>query len=142
MLKQVVEYTDFDGNKQRDELWFHLSKSSLMMTEQEVYDEIIELGDQLKANLPSIEKAEKNIEDVSNKDTQVFVDVARIMAKMLDKIVDLGYGIRQGSNKFVRNQEILQEFKSSLAYDEFVVGLLSDPDKLLEFVQTLTGQIK
>lgn len=148
MLKHIVEYTDFDDTKQRDELWFHLSKTSLMLSEQKVYDEIMVLSQELKKMLPSLEEIGKNIESENSDDpltsgNRIVVDAARLMAQMLDKIVSLSYGIRSEDRKrFIRTPEVVAEFKSSMAYEAFVINLLEEPDKLLKFIESLTAQIK
>lgn len=144
MLQYVVTYTDFDGIKQEKILWFHLTKASLMLTEQKIYNEVIELSQRLKEKLPLFEKMKDAPEETDplSENGELFLEVARIMTQMLDKITDLAYGNRSGNDRFQRTPQIIQDFKDSLAYETFVIELLTEPEKLLNFIEMLTSQIK
>jgi len=161
MIKYPITYTDFNGNVHVDNLWFHISKTSVLTLQKNQYNEIIELGKELQQKAAFVEEAEKSLanrvvetggeiteatlkeEDPFNKDQIVVADAVRTIAQLLDKVVDLAYGERSDDGmRFVRTREVIDNFKQTVAYDAFVEKMLSDPNEMINFITKLMDQAK
>lgn len=114
MYTEVINYKDFDGNDQSIRAYFNISKSELAK-ENLKYDG--GLYEYLKRIVSSRDQLEIN--------------------KYFEKIIDLSYGIRLDSNHFKKSPEILEEFKSSAAYDEWFFKLTTDEKYASKFINSV-----
>ena len=106
MLTKKITYEDFDGNSITEEFQFNLTKSELMKME------LAEEGG-MYATLEKMVK-ENN--------------TPKLVA-YFDRFIRESYGKKSADGKkFVKTAELTEDFVSSLAYDELVVELLSNPD--------------
>jgi len=113
MLTKKITYEDFDGNSITEEFQFNLTKSELMKME------LAEEGG-MYATLEKMVK-ENN--------------TPKLVA-YFDRFIRESYGKKSADGKkFVKNAELTEDFVSSLAYDELVVELLSNPDAAVAFFQ-------
>lgn len=113
MLTKKITYEDFNGNTVTEECQFHLTKSELMK---------MELGE-TGGMYATLEKM------VKENNTPALV-------KYFDKFITSSYGKKSEDGKrFVKNPQQTLEFIQSLAYDELVVELLSNPDEAAAFFQ-------
>jgi len=119
MYKTSVTYVDFDGNERVEDLYFNLSTAEV--TEMEVSCP----GGYAKM-LDSIVKSQ---------------DQAAIY-KTFKEIVDKSYGVKSEDGKYFRKTEsALLDFKSSGAYDQFLINLLADGGKTAaDFVNGIMPQ--
>lgn len=112
MLKKEIEFTDHNGNKQKQTHYFHFSKAELVRLE------VSGEGNSLSEQLLRIgaRQSGKEIMDV------------------FDMLISKSYGERSidGAN-FVKNDELLSRFKSSEAFSELFLELVGDPDKAIAF---------
>ncbi len=113
MLKKTITYVDFNGDEVSEDLFFHLNKAELVE---------LELSHQggLADSLQRIVDAE---------------DGKAIIAEF--KSIILGsYGKRSTDGKrFVKNQQLRDEFESSEAYSTLFMELVTDTDAAIEFVK-------
>jgi len=140
MLKYSVSYTDFNGNNHIDDLWFHISKTNVLMAKDDVYGTIVNLGKQLKQKASYIQEIQSSIKDANDfDDNNIIVSEAiRDLAKLLDKVIDLAYGIRtEDGMRFIKNDKVLEDFKQTLAYDSLIEKLISNPDELTSFIEKI-----
>lgn len=104
MITKEVSYTDLNGEKQTEVLYFHLSRPEivrLQSSRSEGYD----------TYLKNILKEGKKKEIVS----------------FLENLILNSYGEKSADGKrFVKSDEIRNNFEQSLAYDELFTELLSD----------------
>lgn len=113
MFKQEITYTDFNGNKRTEDHWFHLSKAEITKLNME-YEE------GLGTYITDIVKGGSK-KDIYN----LFV-----------KLIKLSYGIKSPDGKrFIKNDDIYNDFIQSPAYDELLMTLFSD-EKLLSSMFT------
>lgn len=122
MLKQQVKYEDFDGNIQNEILYFNMTRMELIAL-QSRYGK---------------EDMEKYIETlIADKDLEK-------MYELLNDVVLTSYGIRSEDGKrFIKNDEIREEFKQSLAYEALIEDFHDDSRKVLEqFVSGITSHIR
>ncbi len=117
MIKKTVSYTDFNGEKQVEDLYFHLTEAELAEV-------------QFKAG------------DLTNR-VQVLMATGRRGAVMdwFKEIVIKGYGQRSDDgSRFIKSQEVIDAFVYSNAFSALVMEILSDPNAALEFVAGMSGK--
>lgn len=116
MFKHVVKYEDFNGNPKERTLYFNLSKAEL-----------------LKMELASENGLQEDLQKlVDSKDRQKIMET-------FDRIIALSYGEKSSDGQlFVKNQDVLNSFLQSPAYDEFVFDLLTKPGTAEAFVRGIT----
>ncbi len=112
MLKREIKYTDFNGDDQVEIYWFHLSKPELV-------DMAVEDG-----GLGNI--IEKIVESNDYKEA----------VKHFKKILLLSYGEKSPDGKrFIKTEQLREEFYQSAAYATLFMELASDSDKAAEFIK-------
>ena len=143
MLNFRVTYTDFNGNEHTDVLWFQLSKADVLMAKDEVYGTIITMGKQLQQKATFVDEAQANVKegDSFNANNLVVADAIRDLARLLDKVLDLAYGVRtEDGMRFIKNETVLEDFKQTVAYDALIDKLLSNPTEMIQFIEKLMKQ--
>lgn len=121
MLKKRVKYEGFDGEIIEEDLYFNLTRMDL-----------IELNDRyeskdMAAYMDKIVK-EKNIKE---------------LYKVLKDIVLMAYGTKSEDGKrFVKNQEVKDEFSESLAFAQLIEDFHETDTAMSDFVTGITNQIK
>jgi len=112
MIKKTISYTDYDGNERKEDFYFNLSKP-----------ELIEMQTSEAGGL------EKKIEKITQEQ-----DVAKII-ELMKEIIQKSYGVKSDDGKrFIKNQEILDEFMQSEAYSELFMELATDANAASEFI--------
>lgn len=116
MIKQTIDYLDYNGKGQRDELYFNLTEF-----------EVIEI--QVASPLGIHGDLRRAIDEEDNQGVLNFVKI----------LVHNGYGIKSADGKhFEKSPEILNRFLNSAAYSPFIMDLFTDiPGKLVPFVNNL-----
>jgi hypothetical protein len=112
VLKKTITYKDFNGEKVSEDFFFHLSKAELVE---------LELSHQggLSASLQRIVEAE---------------DGKGIVAEFKNIILS-AYGQRSEDGKrFIKNQQLREEFESTEAYSALFMELVTDTDAAVEFI--------
>ena len=112
MIKKTITYTDYDGNERKEDFYFNLSKP-----------ELIEMQTSESGGL------EKKIEKITQEQ-----DVAKII-ELMKEIIQKSYGVKSDDGKrFIKNQEILDEFMQSEAYSELFMELATDANAASDFI--------
>lgn len=112
MLKKTITYKDFNGEEVSEDFFFHLSKAELVE---------LELSHQggLSAALQRIVAAE---------------DGKGIIAEFKNIILS-AYGKRSEDGKrFIKTQQLREEFESTEAYSELFMELVTNTDSAIEFI--------
>lgn len=113
MLKKTITYTDYDGNERTEDFYFNLSKAEL--TEMELTTE------------GGLQTVLKNIVEAR--------DIPRITA-MFKKLLLMSYGQKSADGKrFIKSQQLSEEFTQTEAYSNLFLELLSDEDAAAAFVR-------
>lgn len=140
MLKKTIKFKDFNGNERSEDLYFHVSKATVLTASDAVYNEIISIGEDLQEKgkfLQDIE-GEANPKDPFNKNNQMLAEGIRMIARLLDRLVDLAYGKKSDDgSKFVKGPDVLKDFKNSAAYDAFVDQMITNYEEMIEFINQL-----
>jgi hypothetical protein len=112
VLKKTITYEDFNGEEVSEDFFFHLSKA-----------ELVELELSQKGGLS--EWLQKIVEAEDGKS---------IIAEF-KKIILSAYGKRSDDGRrFIKNQELRDEFESTEAYSVLFMELVTNTDSAVEFV--------
>lgn len=118
MLKKTITYEDFNGDTVNEDFFFHLSKAELVELEL--------------SHDGGLSQALQRIIDAE--------DGKSIVAEFKNIILS-SYGKKSPDGKrFVKTQEIREEFESSEAYSTLFMELVTDADKAAEFVNGIVPQ--
>lgn len=143
MLKKSIKFVDYNGVERTENLYFHVSKTSILTASNDVYGEIMKTAQDLQDRaklLEGMEAGSINEENPFDPNNQVLAESIRMVARLLDRLIDLSYGKRsEDGQKFVKSKEILDEFKSSIAYEAFIEQMLSNQDEMVEFINKLVA---
>ena len=108
MFKHNIKYTDYNGTERNEVFYFNLSKAELMEMElstQAGVDEMIRM--MIATN-----------------------DNAKIVQTFKDLILK-SYGIKSEDGKrFIKSQELREQFEQSEAYSEFFMAMIANEDNL------------
>lgn len=120
MLKKTMTYTDYNGNQVTDDFYFNLTKAELI--ELEI----------------STDKA-AGLEATINK-LQEELNGAEIMA-LFKKIIRKAIGKKSVDGKrFIKNDEIADEFMQTEAYSDLFMEICTDAKKAAEFFNAIVPQ--
>lgn len=112
MLTKEITYTDYNGTNHTDKYYFNLNKV-----------EIIKLNYKYKGGF---DQYVQNI--IKNNDE-------RSMLELVEDLILMSYGEKAINGiDFIKNDDIKTRFQNSEAYSELFIELISNPDKLTEFV--------
>jgi len=122
MLKENVKYLDFDGVEQTETLYFNINRMELIA---------------MQARYGKEDMA-KYIERIVQEQ-----DFAKIH-DLLNDIILTAYGKKSEDGKrFLKSEEIKEEFRTSLAYEALVESFFDDEGATLgRFVQGITSTIR
>ncbi len=115
MLKKTIPYHDLDDNPVEDTFWFHMSKA-----------ELAEMALGKEGNEGGFESWVKRLISSNNGE-----EIVATFKKILLATV----GERSADNKsFIKTDEIRQRFEGSEAYSILFMDLLTDHNKMSEFI--------
>jgi hypothetical protein len=118
VLKKTITYKNFNDEEVSEDYFFHLSKAELVELEMSHQDGLSEA-------LQRIIEAE---------------DGKAIIAEF-KKIILGSYGKKSPDGKrFIKTQELRDEFESSEAYSTLFMELVTETDKAIEFVNGIVPQ--
>jgi len=121
MLKETVQYEDYNGVNRTETLYFNINQSELM--------ENLSLSDDLEKIQASLEGPER----------QLTTDEVQQILNLVKRMMRLAYGIRSEDGlSFDKDDEgenkIWRQFKNSAVYDAFIMSLFQNPEKAFEFL--------
>ena len=115
MLGITKTYTDFDGNERTEDFYFHLTKADL--TEMQM------------SEVGGLEKRLKGIVQAQ--------DGVKIM-EFFKGILQKSYGVKSlDGRRFIKNDEVWEEFSQTEAYSMIFMELVTDADKMAEFIKRI-----
>ena len=111
MYKKTITYKDYNGDEHTEDFYFNLTQADLLDMEIE--------SNGFREMIQRIVDAENN--------TELF--------KVFKSIIRRSYGKKSPDGKrFIKSDEIFEEFESSPAYSDFVMSLVLDSTAGLDFV--------
>lgn len=115
MFKKTIKYTDFDGNERKEDFYFNLTKAELLEMQ-------LSIDGGLQGHLERIIKTQSQPE----------------LIKMFKEIIMRAYGEKSPDGKrFMKSDEIRQNFECTEAYSELFMELATDSDAAAEFINAL-----
>ena len=115
MFKKTIKYTDFDGNERKEDFYFNLTKAELLEMQ-------LSIDGGLQGHLERIIKTQSQPE----------------LIKMFKDIIMKAYGDKSPDGKrFMKSDEIRQNFECTEAYSELFMELATDSDAAAEFINAL-----
>ena len=112
MTKKTVTYTDYNGTERTEDFYFNLTKAEVMEMEMSTNGGMAEMIKQI----------------VASQDTAAIV-------KIFKDIVLKAYGVKSLDGKrFIKNDEIRDEFAQTEAYSNLFMELATDADAAAKFV--------
>ena len=119
MIKKTIKYTDFDGNNREEDFFFNLSKAEVAEMELGISGGLSEMMKRL----------------VASQDTAKILEVFKTFLKK-------SYGVKSPDGKrFVKSQEIWDEFEQTEAYSELFMELIVDASKASEFMSSIIPNV-
>lgn len=119
MLKETIKFEDFDGVQREQIFYFNLTQIEIL--ELEARHE----GD-LSAKIRRIGETG---------------DAEKVM-HMFKDVLAKAYGVRTPEGGFRKSQELFDEFATTEAYSELVMGFLTQPGRMAQFVAGLVSGTK
>lgn len=112
MIKQTINYTDYNGNPQSEDFYFNLTKPELIELEVDVEGG---LGSWLESVVAS--ESQKEIIEV------------------FKRVILMAYGKKSVDGKqFLKSPEMAREFEQHAAFAEFYMLLATDANKASTFI--------
>lgn len=128
MLKETTTYTDYDGTTVTEEMHFNL-------TQFELTEIAMGLPDKLTDHINTADSPAAIVEKI------VTVLGKKGLLDFVKRMVIKAYGIKKkgvdGKVKFVKNEEITEEFANSMACHNFIMELVTDNDKSNAFFNNI-----
>lgn len=118
MLKKTITYEDFDGNKRTEDFYFNLTKAELMEMELGVSGGVTKLLEKIVAEQDHVKLIEH---------FKTFI-IKAYGEKSLD------------GRKFMKSQEITDNFVQTNAYSELFMELSTNPKAAADFVNGIIPQ--
>lgn len=113
MYTKTITYVDYDGTERKEDFHFHLNQAELTMMQMS------EVGG-LEKKLERIIKAQ---------------DAPKIMETFRD-IIRRSYGVKSpDGRRFIKSEELSDEFEQTEAYSQLFMELCTDADAAGEFVK-------
>lgn len=120
MIKETIKYIDYDGNEREEDFYFNLSKAEL------VEMQLSEAG--------GLEKKIQGI--IAAKDS------GKIIETFKDLIIK-AYGVKSpDGRKFIKNDEIREDFIQTEAYSELFMKLATDEKAAADFINGIVPKIE
>lgn len=112
MYKITKKYEDFNGVEKERDFYFNLTKTDI-----------------LKMELSEEGGMDKRLDRlVKTKDMKEAI-------KVFEGLLLMAYGVKTDDGRFIKNDEVRQEFVSSAAYSEIYWDLATNPDEAQKFIE-------
>lgn len=112
MLKKRITYTDYNGNERNEDFYFNLNKAEVMEMELSTSGGLVETMQRV----------------IDAQDTSTLV-------KIFKDLVLKSYGQKSLDGKrFIKNDQLREEFEQSEAYPTLFMELATDADAAAKFV--------
>lgn len=112
MLKKTIKYTDYNGTERTEDFWFNLSQA-----------ELVEMETGVTGGLSEMIKKIIQTQDVP------------VIVKTFKDLIIKSYGVKSPDGKrFIKSQEIVDEFAQSEAYTVLFMELARDDEAAAAFI--------
>lgn len=115
MLKHPITYENFDGEEQTDFFYFNLNKAELLEME---FENKVGMAQMLQNIVDSRDNGE--------------------LIRIFKDLILRAYGVRSEDGKrFIKNDQVREEFTQTSAFPELFMSLASNPDEAATFLTAL-----
>jgi 5'-deoxynucleotidase YfbR-like HD superfamily hydrolase len=119
MIKERVNYIDFDGVERTEDFWFNLSET-----------EIVQMQTSVKGGFTAMLKKIIEAEDETK------------LMPLVEEIILKSYGEKSSDGRrFKKSKELSEEFKQTEAYNQLFMKFLKDADAFTTFVNGLNSKV-
>ena len=120
MIKQTVSFTDYNGDPQIEDIYFHATKAQLL--------DAMDIKPQLEALQRRLEGDDGEVRELKDEETMEIL-------QLIKRLVKMSYGVRSKDGKnFYKGDDLFREFESSAAYDAMLFALFENPEKAFAFM--------
>ena len=127
MLKKTIKYTDYNGVERVEDHYFNLNQFELTEFAAELPDGLFEAVNE-SSDRTQLQTAIRIHDKLGGKGIIEFIK----------KLVIKSYGVKSPDGKrFIKNQELCDEFVQSIAFDTFMMELMSDDMAAANFVNAI-----
>lgn len=112
MIKETIKYTDYNGISRTEDFYFNLTKAEVMELEMSTKGGLAEMIQRI----------------VAAQDQPAII-------KIFKDLIIKAYGVKSPDGKrFIKNQEVVDEFVQTEAFSELFMKLATDADAAAKFV--------
>lgn len=112
MIKETITYTDYNGNERKEDFYFNLTKAEVMELEMSTKGGLAEMIQRI----------------VAAQDQPAII-------KVFKELIVKAYGVKSPDGKrFIKNQEVVDDFVQTEAFSELFMKLATDADAAAKFV--------
>lgn len=113
MIKRTITYPNYNGGNITEDFYFNLTKREL-----------------IKWEVSKKGSLSKRLEQIVKDDDRAG------LVEVVEDLLTMSYGVKSDDGKrFIKSQELVDEFIQTEAYDVLFMELVSDPDKASEFIK-------
>ena len=112
MIKKTIAYTDYNGVERKEDFYFNLTKAEVMELEMSTKGGLAEMIQRI----------------VAAQDQTAII-------KIFKELIIKAYGVKSpDGKKFIKNQEVVDDFVQTEAFSELFMELATDADAAAKFV--------
>ena len=112
MIKKTMTYTDFNGTERTEDFYFNLTKAEVMEMEMSTKGGLAEMIQRI----------------IAAQDQPAII-------KIFKDLIIRSYGVKSPDGKrFIKNNEVVDEFVQTTAFSDLFMELATDADKAAEFI--------
>ena len=112
MIKETITYTDYNGVERKEDFDFNLTKAEIMEMEMSTKGGLAEMIQRI----------------VAAQDQPAII-------KIFKDLIIKAYGVKSADGKrFIKNDEVVEEFVQTEAFSQMFMKLATDPDAAAKFV--------
>ena len=112
MIKETITYTDYNGTERKEDFYFNLTKAEIMEMEMSTKGGLAEMIQRI----------------VAAQDQPAII-------KIFKDLITKAYGVKSPDGKrFIKNDEVLEEFVQTEAFSQLFMKLATDADAAAKFV--------
>lgn len=112
MIKENIAYTDYNGVARKEDFYFNLTKAEIMEMEMSTKGGLAEMIQRI----------------IAAQDQPAII-------KIFKDLIIKSYGVKSADGKrFIKNDEVVEEFVQTEAFSQLFMKLATDPDAAAKFV--------